>query len=89
VPQPQEPGGQRVASGAFEDGAQAPPEGTEPWTIRLRFRRRDDLAREGLCALLVTGREREDGQRWATVSANLASAATSTPGDWTASPPVG
>jgi len=64
VPEPQERGGQHVASAALEDGAQAASEGLEPMAVWPRPRRLVDyLAGEGLRSLLVSGRERESGQR--------------------------
>jgi hypothetical protein len=52
------------ASGAFEDGAQAASEGLEPTVVWTRLRRLVDyLAGEGVRSLLVSGRERESGQR--------------------------
>jgi hypothetical protein len=64
VPQRQKPGGQHVAGGTFKGSPQAPTEGPEPRVIRVRLSSRmDDLARQGLHGLLVTGREREGGQR--------------------------
>jgi hypothetical protein len=72
MPKARKHGGQHVASGAFEDGAQAASESLEPtvvWPVRA------------CAACRSAGESARVGNAWATTSANLASAAASTPLD--------